>query len=603
MNSITQLSRERRWQLLSTFLCFLFGLAFTANIQPVGDGLWFWYAVLMRGGQRLYADLHLPLQPLFVLLTVWTQELLGKGWLASKALAIAQLIAYCAGLFLVSGFIRWKDWQKAILIAGAFGMTITSFYSRFDDYHVTCYCFEIYSIYLLLRLKEEISFRQVFAVSTVLGIFSGLSTGTRLNEGAALFAGCGFALLFFVRSRWNSRSKKLLALLVFCAAASLTMLCVILLTGDTVHDWAINSIVRAAAIKGGTGHILNIPFTFPLRIINLILHGRRIIAIAVYTWMLTAIYIVALPTFRRSDGRLRIGRTAVVIGFLLVTVALFVMVSQWGEPNEAFAAFGALLCFALSVWIVVRLLRAIFRSKPAGWNPREVLVLMPFLQIMAGALTSGGLGLLEAYPPIAMLLLLLPISFPTYIESKWRKTAYVTMAGMIVVSSLIAKTAHPYYWHHFEDRTLFVDRQWYRHPLYGPMYIERDQLQFMRSICADLSKDGPPQSLLSITNPYPNYFCNVVPWHGYVQTWYDTTSKQTIDTLIGELRTAPPQWIIYQRGLDTMEAHETVFNGGRPIPHRALDRLIMDSINQGKWEVVQRTKFGGADWILMRTRR
>ena len=51
-----------------------------------------------------------------------------------------------------------------------------------------------------------------------------------------------------------------------------------------------------------------------------------------------------------------------------------------------------------------------------------------------------------------------------------------------------------------------------------------------------------------------------------------------------------------------MVAHETVFNGGRPLPHRALDRLIMDRIAQGQWAVVGQQDFEGADWILIRTR-
>jgi hypothetical protein len=208
---------------------------------------------------------------------------------------------------------------------------------------------------------------------------------------------------------------------------------------------------------------------------------------------------------------------------------------------------------------------------------------------------------LEAYPAIAVLLLLLPLFIPAPPQARWQTGAYVTLAAFIALSFFIYKTTHPYEWHHFRDRALFADREWYHHPVYGPMYIERDQLQFIESICADMKKDGPPKELLSVTNPYANYFCNVTPWHGYVQTWYDTTTPQTINTLVGELQSKPPQWIVYQRGLDTMRQHERAFNEGQRLPHRSLDWLIMDRIIEGKWVVVRRQVFEGADWILIRT--
>jgi hypothetical protein len=594
LTTITNLYRERRWQALATLLCILFGIAFIANIHPIGDGLWFWYATSLRGGHLLYADMHLPLQPLFVLLTVWSQQLFGTGWVASKVLAIAQLVTYVVALWLINDFVPWKDWQKAILIASVFGMTITAFYFRFDDYHITGYCFEVYSIYLLLRLRDEVSLRYSLSAAAIMGILSGLSIGNRLNDGTALFAACGFTLPFFVRS------KKILALTIFCVAALLTVLAVIGLTGDSVHNWALNSIIRAAAIKGGTGHVLYAPLTFPFTITKYLLTSWRVIANLLYACLLSAICVLMLRFIRRPDGRLWISRIACGVGLILLSFPFAVRQANVGMPNASIAAVGVLVSFALTTLVLVRLFRALFLSPPPNWNVCELLLLIPFLQLLAGAMTSGQ-SLLEVYPAVAVLLLLLPISSPIRVHTKWQRASYIAIAAWLAVSTLILKTAHPYKWHHFMDRTMFVDRQWYRHPVYGPMYIERDQLQFIESVCADINKDGATTQLLSITNPYANYFCNVAPWHGYVQTWYDTTSQQTINTLMSELQTAPPHWIIYQRGLDTMALHELVFTSGRPLPHRALDRFIMDKITQGKWLVARRQKFQDADWILIRT--
>jgi len=42
------------------------------NTQMSGEACWFWYASLLHGGAKLYANLHLALQPLLVLKTdVW----------------------------------------------------------------------------------------------------------------------------------------------------------------------------------------------------------------------------------------------------------------------------------------------------------------------------------------------------------------------------------------------------------------------------------------------------------------------------------------------------------------------------------------------------
>ena len=595
MGSSLSLLKARRWQMLSVSACFVFGILSILNIHSLNEGLWFWYARLISGGHRLYADMHLPLQPLFVLLNVWTLELLGIGWLAFKSLAVAQLFAYCVGLLLVADLAPWKDGQKAIVIASVFGMTMGTTFFRFDDFHITSDCLELYAIYLLLRISNEVRQRNNLIQAALLGTLCGLSLTNRLNDGAALFVACGFVLLFLIPSR------KILSLSIFCIAGLLTVLAVVSLTGDSIHDWALNSIIRAAAIKGGTGHALYGPFQVSLKIFYFLLTTRHMLINLIYDAILATVCVLMQRYGRRPDGRLWGSRIAAGVAFIALTLPLVYKQALVGLPQASIATLGALISWVLAIWVLVRLLLSLSPSKPANRDPRELILLIPFLQMMGMAVTSGK-STLWGYSTVAALLILLPICSPIKLQRKWQQTAYVAVAGLIVFSALITKTANPYTWLHFTNRPLFVDRQWYRHPIYGPMYIERDQLQFVRSVCDDISKDGPPKELLSITYPYANYFCNVPPWHGYVQTWYDTSSKLTIDNLVNELQISPPQWIIYQREPDTMLLHEKVFLDGRPLPHRTLDHLIMDRIVDGKWTVVRRENFQGADWILLRTR-
>ncbi len=582
------------WRLISAFLCFCFGTAFTLNIHPIGDGMWFWCAGLERHGVLLYSTLHLPLQPLFILLTAVGQDLFGVSWLGSKVLAVLQLAAFCYGLLLVARALPWKDVQGALLIAAAFSLSITPIYARFDDYHVTGYCFTLFSIVLLLRLRDEVRSGPILVAAALLGILSGLSVGNRLNDGVALAAASGLSLYFI------ARRMKIVAISCFFVVACSTFLLVILLTHDALHDWWMRTVILATAIKGGTGNIFLAPARLPVRMFRLL--KSRGVAIP----LVEELFLVASCVFlnvQRRLGRLHLRdrNTLLALGIAGFFLTLLLRQTCDRQPQEAVTEAGVLVSLILGAVVFFRAMRAVLLPESNRVNLLEVFLFFPAMQLFAGAMTSA-ISVFEAFWPIALLVLLLPISFPQAFRLTMPRDAYLVMATTLIIFSITYKTRVPYSWHHFTDRALFVDRQWYKHPVYGELYVERDQLAFMQQVCTDIHADGPATELLSLQNPYPNYFCNVAPWHNYVQTWYDTTSQQTIDTLDAELTAAPPKWIVYQRALDSMMQHEAIFTGGRPLPHRKLDQLIMNKIREGKWMVVQRTWFEGADWIVIRTR-
>ena len=92
-----------------------------------------------------------------------------------------------------------------------------------------------------------------------------------------------------------------------------------------------------------------------------------------------------------------------------------------------------------------------------------------------------------------------------------------------------------------------------------------------------------------------------------MQTFFDTSSKETIQGLMEELQSAPPKWIVYQRQLNNLKLHEQIFNQGRPLPHRYLDQLIEEKIASGEWKPVYTSPYGSRgfftdEWILLRTR-
>lgn len=236
----------------------------------------------------------------------------------------------------------------------------------------------------------------------------------------------------------------------------------------------------------------------------------------------------------------------------------------------------------------------------AGVNPAPFLLLLPFFQAVSAAMTSAK-STPDLTPAVGMMMILLPISVS--ISPGVPQAMLTAVAFLLTVYGIPMKIANPYQWHHYYSEPMFTEREWYHHPLYGPMYLEKDQLQLMQAMCARVNASGSSSELLSLPFPYANYFCGVVPWQGHVQTWYDTASRATVESLIASLKEKPPEWIAYERGLDTMRIHEHAFLHNGRLPHRDLDDLITDRIGSGTWSIALQQCYGGADWVLIHTRQ
>ena len=267
-----------------------------------------------------------------------------------------------------------------------------------------------------------------------------------------------------------------------------------------------------------------------------------------------------------------------------------------------------ILCtYLLAPVIVARLLLWKTRAETKiECDPREVLGLLPLAIWASYSAGAGGEPLTQYYAPFGMLLLLVPVLQPFRGYASWANPSFVTILALIGLSGITSKILVPYSWQNYRYGAMFVNRQWYRHPVYGPLYIDRDLLQFSISVCDDIGEkeigQGPRPELLSLPYPYPNYFCATPPWKGYVQTFFDTSTRATIDHLTDQLATAPPQWIVYQRQLVGLAGSERLYNHGRPWPQRALDEMIMQKIATGQWLLVDKKNYlKGDGWFIIRT--
>jgi hypothetical protein len=605
LNPRNLFSEVNRYQTIVFAFCFAFGIAMIANANCTADGVWFGYAVLYNHGMRLYSQLHFIQQPLFVLETAWFMDLLGNGWLVSKVPAVLHVAIYSLGLLCVVRQLPLSDRQKAVLLGAAFFLTVNSVAYRFDDYHVLAETFVLYSAVLLLKLHWSNPQESHFGLLALLGLLAGLAFETRITNGAALFVAAVIAIFCFLPNR------KLISLACFSAAALLTVPIVAWFTGDAFRVYWMASVMKAAGSKGGTGNVLMFPLKMPWTTVLLFHdHHRSIALVAIFvSACLVGVYLIR-PAMLMPSTR-TIGRAGIAL--LLLLLAVCFMYNRGLKTSVALLSMSAVALFLIYGFGVIAAVRMIVTvlapNRLQRWNRLEILFLVPLGQLACEAMSSGGrIG--EFYTPLAIFILLLPIASPINMGSRGR--AFLFSAATILFGfGCVHRVMEPLRWLNEVNQPMFVGRQWFMHPVYGPMIIERNMLAFIEPVCKTVNNGGPDAGLLSLPYSYANYFCAVPPWHNHVQTWYDTASEATVGELANELH-APPKWILYQSQPETLRIHENVFNHGASIPYRDLDQMIQRKMDDGSWKVAYKSGYGGTrewtdawlgqEWFLIQTR-
>ncbi len=582
----------RRAPIITAILaCILFGCALIANVQLSGEGSWYWYAKLARNGARLYSDLNIPLQPLFPLETEWVQNIFGERWLSSKIPALFHLIGYATALFVLVEQSSWTYRQKAIVFTCAFLFGIQFEAYRFDDYHVFCDTLCMFVAALVLRLADGPPSRQYLGISAALGVLSAISLTTRLNDGISTFAFCALSIVVLPA---RNRAAALAVLGIAFAAVVVT---VVSLTGDSLVEWATKSVLHVDAIKGGDATFLSDPAKIIQTAWTLISTSGWQDIVAFLSIAALWVYLVAplLPISRTTLLSAAFG----VIGIGIIT-ALIVPRTWTGDPDRAVLAVGMFVAYAVALYVIIRLLRDA-DAPGRRWNPREIVLLLPFAMAASGSLSSAG-SFSDLYASIAVLIILLPVIFPIPIAGH-RRSILLVVCSCVAIAGAMYRYNDPASWISYRTNPLFVDRKIINHPIYGPMVIDKNLLGFISRVCPLVNNGNAKPELLSVPWPYVNYFCHIPPWHGYVQTWFDTTPRFLAYRMLREIENAPPEWIMYQRQIGTLAYHEYLYNGGQALPQRTLDEFVMKRVSEGQWKVAFHDISGpDSEWLLVNTR-
>lgn len=580
---------KRHVAVTTALFCGLFGIALILNTQLSCDGVWYWYARGYLRGQRLYADLGLRQQPLYILLHALTLKLLGPGWLVSKVLALVGLALYLVPICLLAKQSRCGNLEQGALIAFAFFVGIHFEAYRFDDYHVIVHGLYLASAVLLLHFGNSQGERPRARLVVLLGLMSGLAAVTRPNDGILLIATA--ALLVVVLA--PARRFALMALMLLFA--TLTILAVVMLTGDSISDWIRFSMLDAAACKGGVARLMAAPALLPLSAArdlmtkDGLLNALQLLAL----FVLALLWVEAKPLDRsmKFAGR----------GLLLVLACpLFVLLRSHDTIITASAA-SILVGYGAMLWLAWSAVLALFRRDPASvLGDARFIMLVPIGIWVSNSLGSGGdhVGQFPFALFVVLLFVLKPVRF---FDRQPMRTGFFAVIGFLAISGAVYRYTNPCSWNSYATFPLFEHRLVVNHRLYGPMVVDRSLYALFSSISSEIERGGG--ELLSLPFPYANYFCGIPPWNGYVQTFFDTSEEKRIGRLMDQLKINPPTWILYQRQLGVLGLHERVYNSGRPLPHRALHMFLMERIASGQWRVVKRTSDRkDNDWILLRTK-
>ena len=504
---------ESKYQAIAIALCVALGLAMIVNTQLGGEGMWFWYTTLFQQGSRLYADLHTPLQPYFVLESDLWMRVLGRRCIPIEIASLCRVFALAFGYLLALRECRWSDARKAVVLFSGFVLTVVGNSYRFDDYHVVAEIFILYSLVLLLRLARARTQRSELLLTLGLGVFCGLTITTRVTDGAALLVAVAFSVLVLAKQR------RLLLLGTFVLVTAGVLLAVVKSTGDTYHAWLYTTVIRAAGSKGGTGSIFLAPVLFFRNALALMrVSGKTVLLSCLGLFAFGA----AISRFFRRGLHLLLPMQLVLATVVFAVLpALARQQTVYGGLMWVVTLFLTILTYVLAPVIAARLIFALLGRAPANWDVREILLAVPLAEwasYSAGAAAEPHTGY---YAPIAIFLLLVAIVEPFGRYAPWASPSLLSLLILLAVTGSAFKVRFPYYWQNYSSAPMFHNREWYRHPVYGPLYIDRDLLAFSEAVCRDIDQQGSKPELLSMPYPFPNYFCDTPPWHGYVQTVYE----------------------------------------------------------------------------------
>jgi hypothetical protein len=443
------------------------------------------------------------------------------------------------------------------------------------------------SLYLSMRYADGELRADRFAL--LQGALAAAAFLTRVNEGLAIAA--AVAVLVLSLHRLSKLTGRLLLLAVLGAAVVFAL--VLLLIGETPVTWYHQTLVAASQAKGG-GALLAAPWRAFLHAGSVLLRPQSLI-------LAIALGLACFAVFR---GRAASSRDPYLLGGA-AGFCIFAALELCNPPDPLIPLTAIALVLSATGFLIsaIRWLASVAQRQDGRESAALGLVSYPFFMFATGALSNGGY-IYALYFPVALafvvgaLILRRPMSGE---RGRALQVACYSFLGLIAVFGFLYRARDPFSWLTYHVNPFFIDYRLENDRRRGPHVITGELRGLIVPVCEHV---GPGKSLLSLPYSFANYYCGIPVWHGFVQTFFDTSTKTRIEQLERQLESAPPDFIFYQRQLPILRMHEEIFAGGGRLPQRDLDELIVRKVRSGEWTIVYRSAaYPPSTWYLISTRK
>lgn len=580
---------------LSICFCLLYGSLWLSLVSGAGDGTWFLYVDEIFSGLPLYKELHVTQQPIFFLISAFVRWVAGDNYLLLKILYLPLLIFFIYSIYKISSLCSKNEILRSLIVLFIFfSGTLFEAY-RFDDYHVFAHSLVLISFYYSsLYITNKVSFENF---SLIQSFIFGLAFLTRINEGLCIF----FAILFISIVKRPSVLKLIKSFIYGTVIFIVLVILALTLMHDTPLEWLSSTLFQATESKGGVV-LIGRPINLILNSYNFLADYNTKYLIKIQFLSIIFLFLWIFYFHKKNDFNIR--------NYYWFSIAIFIIYSikRIYNPILSYDLIPICLFIALGLFIYsLFFLCSRFINKPAEMEHSSQLYLAayPFFLFALSSLSSGGRFDSLFFPSCLALICLI-----IFISSIYRHQPAVLpilfIAYMICFTSVIEgvslRSKRPYGWQSYYAPKFFSGFKGYEIINDSARGLHIMPIELMNLISPVCEIVGKNHTLLSLPFSFANYYCGVKPWNGYIQTFFDTSNSKTIRQLIAALENSPPDYIFYQRQLINMTAHENIFFGDKPLPHRDLDRLIMNRIAIKKWKIVyQSDSYPPSEWMLIKT--
>lgn len=575
-------------EIASAALCFSFGLLMLVFVISPGDGGWILYGQEILSGRGLYTDLHLNQQPIFPLISA-AIAFSTDSILYQRILYIPVLAILCYALYKMSTVVKGSAFNKALLICAVFFVAIRFEAYRFDDYHPLAHALVLLSAAISYEaiLYKKWKLQSFFFVQGAIFCFVLL---VRVNEGLVVLVGSASSGILVAQSLKNYMKGAVFFVISFVSVLCLTLL----LIGESPYAWFDYSFLRAVGNKGG-GSVFRYPF-------DLLLNSASAIR-DVITGVPAKLALILLAGVGFLTSLCCITKKLRFIKCFCVAAILILLEYYFYLIKHSFVLFLIPILILASVLATNHFLVGFLLRRNLFFLKMLVIMSYPVTLFLFGSLSSGG-RYQDLTFPAAFFLFVIAILANNFKVITDKFNVYIVFSCvllMVLIAEGVYKRSNvPYSWHtYIVPRFFSSDFSIERDTSGSPLILSKQVKALIEPVCKIVTKED---TLLSLPFSFANYYCMVPVWHGYVQSFFDTSGPDLIYNIVNDLKDNPPSFIFYQRQLENLAMHELLFNKGDPLAHRQLDDFIMAKLDSKEWSIVYRSSlFPPSDWILIKT--